>query len=279
MGEEYAYLGPAGTFTEIAALKYCADSQQLLPLKTINEVFIKVNEAVVKNGIIPMENSLEGSVNLSLDLLFREKEIQIIAEIVVPIEHYLYAYPGTKIEAITEILSHPQAIAQSYNFIVNKLPNAQITYTNSTAAAAEIIVESKSQAMIGSKRIAQLYNLELLAENIEDDRDNQTRFAVIAQAKPNLEFPIAKDYKTSVVFAPVENRVGVLVELLNEFSKRRINLTKIESRPTKKKFGEYLFYVDLAGHQNQKIIREALKEVQKKSGLFKILGSYRKYNS
>lgn len=273
----YGYLGPPGTFTEMAVLQYCRQNDEMIPFATIREVVQKIKSGDIDRGIIPLENSLEGSVNLSMDLLFKESALNIIGEIIIPIEHFLLAPAGTKLEDIKEIYSHPQAIAQSGDFIYRYLPEVKINYTESTAGAAEVVGGTENKAMIGSKRITQLYDLNVLAKNIEGDLDNYTRFIVIAGKKEEIEFPedLSNDsFKTSLICTPEVNRAGVLHEILGEFANRNIDLTRIESRPTKKRLGEYLFFIDLEGRQKHPDLQEALTGVEKKSGFFKILGSY-----
>ncbi len=280
---KYGYLGPQGTFSEMAVRKYCKREDETIPFDTIREIVKNVKNNEISSGIIPLENSLEGSVNLSMDLLFKESDIKIIAEVILPIEHYLLSPPGVRIKDIEEIFSHRQAIAQSGDYIYSHLPEVKITYTESTAAAAEFVVGSKKKAMIGSRRISELYNLDILAENVEGDLENYTRFVVIGDLKKESgefkeEIIESYDYKTSIICTPDVNRPGVLHEMLGEFANRGIDLTRIESRPTKKRLGEYLFFIDLEGHRKQPKLAKALDEVRKKSGLFKILGSYEQGN-
>lgn len=280
---KYGYLGPRGTFSEMAIRNYCEKKDETIPFDTIREIVENVENGEIVAGIIPLENSLEGSVNLSMDLLFKKSDIKITSEVILPIEHYLMAPSGVKLKDIKEIFSHRQAIAQSGDYIHNHLPGVKINYTESTAAAAEFIIGSKKKAMIGSRRINELYNFDILAENVEGDLENYTRFVVIRYLKETdnfyrQEFDRSYDYKTSIICTPEMNRPGVLHEMLGEFANRGIDLTRIESRPTKKRLGEYLFFIDLEGHRKQPKLAKALEEVRKKSGLFKILGSYEQGN-
>ncbi|MFW5788230.1 MAG: prephenate dehydratase, partial [Halanaerobiales bacterium] len=255
---------------------------KIIPYKTIREIVKKVHDGEIERGIIPLENSQEGSVNLSLDLLFKKSGIEIIDEVVIPIEQFLLAPPGVEIPDIKEIYSHPQALAQSGDFVHEKMSDADLHYTDSTASAAQKVLDNGVKAMIGSRRIADIYPLEILAENIEGEMKNHTRFIVITtenNAKKTKAYDPKEDYKTSLICAPEVNRPGVLHEILGEFANRNIDLTRIESRPTKQKLGEYLFYIDLAGHCGEEKMQEALDEVAKKCGLFKILGSYPCANS
>lgn len=271
------YLGPRGTFSEMAVLNYEKFCDKIIPYKTIREVVENVRQNNIERGIIPLENSQEGSVNISLDLLLDKSDLKIIDEVIIPIEHFLLAEPDTVLDDIEEIYSHPQALAQSGDFVYEHLPDVELKYTDSTASAAQKIRGRENSAMIGSRRISEIYPLEILAENIEGELKNQTRFVVLARecaAEDVNKYKPHKKYKTSIICAPEVNRPGVLHEILSAFAERNIDLTRIESRPTKKKLGEYLFYIDLAGHQEQCILKNALIEVKNKCGLFKILGSY-----
>ena len=275
--EKCGYLGPRGTFSEMAALKYCDLCDKIIPYKTIREVVENVRKGELEKGIIPLENSQEGSVKISLDLLFSNSGLTIINEVIIPIELYLLAPPGVSMADITDIYSHPQALGQSGDFVYKHLPEAELHYTESTASAAEKVLENGSKAMIGSRRISDIYPLQILAENVEGDLSNHTRFIVVslkARSEETGNYAPDLDFKTSIICAPEVNRPGVLYQILGEFAGRNIDLTRIESRPTKKKLGEYLFYIDLAGHLAEEKLTVALKQVRKKCGLFKILGSY-----
>lgn len=277
-GIKCGYLGPPGTFSQEAGLKSFAD-KDLIPLKSINQIVDYLKEDKINLGIIPVENSLEGSVNLSMDLLFKESCLQVIGEIIVPIRHFLLASPGIKISDIKRLYSHSQAIGQSNIFINKYLADAKIFFTESTALAAELIAGSNEKAMIGSKRVATIYNLEILAEDIQDYSSNYTRFLIIRNSDNTYihnNRRIDGEYKTSLVCTPTVNQAGVLHKILGEFSKEGINLTRIESRPTKKQLGEYLFYIDFDGHSSDPEVVRALAEIQKLCGVFKMIGSYLK---
>ncbi len=275
--ERYGYLGPEGTFSEMALIRYCNSEDKGVPLKTIREIVEGVKKGQICRGIIPLENSLEGAVNLSMDLLFREEEIKIIDEVILPVEQYLLAPAGLKINEIEEILSHRQAIAQIGDYISRNLPGVKITYTDSTAAAAELVSQSTNKAVVGSRRISDIYGLKILVGNISGEYENYTRFVVISNGREKtVEYKQDVDYKTSMICTPVINGPGVLYKILGEFANRGIDLTRIESRPTKKRLGEYMFYIDLAGHQSEPGLQEALKSVEERSGIFKVLGTYLK---
>ncbi len=275
---KYGYLGPSGTFCEMALLKFCRSEDEKAPLSTIEEIGERVNRNKIERGVLPLENSLEGSVNKTHNLLLELDNIQIVDEIVIPIIHNLLAVPGTKINQIKKVLSHPQAIKQSSKFIRNHLSEREIIYTDSTARAAEIVSENENYAMIGSRYSGKGNGLEILVHNIQDYSDNYTRFIVITNTDRNFSYSDDEyEYKTSLICTPEVNRPGVLHDMLAEFAGRSINLSRIESRPTKKKLGEYIFYIDIDGHRQDEQVRQALREVKSKSGYFKILGSYKKY--
>ncbi len=271
------YLGPPGTFSEEAALKYFKEGAELIPCNSFNQIFDKVQSGEVDRGIIPIENSLEGPVNLCMDLLFTNSFAVIINELIIPVRHYLIGLPGTKINNIKRLYSITQVIGQSNLFIKQNLPDVEINLTGSSAMAAKLI-DDHDKAMIGSARIRTLYNLEILAENVQDNSNNYTRFFIVGNkldiGKQMKEEE--KEYKTSVICAPEINESGALYNILGELAREKVNLTRIESRPTKRMLGEYLFYIDFEGHVDDPNIIKALQGVEKHSAFFKILGSYQK---
>ena len=273
MAKRIAYLGPPGTFTEEAALKY-DEKAQLIPFSTISAVATAVDTGIADEGVVAIENSLEGSVTETLDLLIHETRLLIRQEIVLPIEHHLLAKPGTKASEIKVIFSHPQALAQCRRFLERCFPQAQMMAALSTAAAVEQMMSSPSPTgAIGTKRAATLFGAEILARNIQDYSPNLTRFVVLAPADHP---PTGRD-KTSLCFSFAEDRPGLLFRVLQEFAQRNINLTKVESRPSKESLGRYIFLVDLEGHRQELLIVEVLEAVEAKTSLFKIFGSYPKY--
>lgn len=274
--EKYGYLGPKGTFSEDAAVKYCLNEEKLMPLRSFNEIFEKLQTGEITRGVIPIENSLEGAVKLCMDLLYSSSYAVVVDEIILPVRQYLMAPSGTELKDIKELYSISQVIGQSNSFINQYFPDVDIHYTTSTAQAAENIKGKKGKGIIGSKRISQLYGFDILAEEIQDMSNNYTRFFVIAN-KLDIkdEFPdMDKEYKTSIICAPEVNEAGILYSLLAEFKRENINLTRIESRPSKRQLGEYIFYIDFEGHQKNRHVRVALEGVEKKSIIFKVLGSY-----
>lgn len=269
------FLGPRGTFTEEALNKYpYSQGANLTPYPSIPEVIMAVAEGEVQEGIVPTENSLEGAVNISLDMLVHKVNLQIKYEVVLPVRHNLLVRPGTKLEDVEILYSHPQALAQCRGFITTKLSKAVSQSTSSTAEAAYLVAETEENwAAIGTRTAGELYGLELLDQGIQDLDDNYTRFLILAQ---NDHAPTGQD-KTSIAFAQWKDRPGGLYSIMEEFALRDINLTRIESRPSRKMLGEYIFFLDLEGHRKEDIVRDALERVQEKTTFFRILGSYPKY--
>jgi prephenate dehydratase len=270
-----AYLGPPGTNTEQAALKY--DSQgHLIPFPSVSAVASAVDTGIAVEGVVPIENSLEGSVNDTLDLLIHESRLLICRELVMDIENHLLVKSGTSAAGLRVIFSHPQALAQSRRFIERCYPKAQVVAALSTAAAVEEMMASKEPAAaIGNARAAELYGAQILARNIQDRSPNVTRFVVLAA---DDHAPTGRD-KTSLAFTFADDRPGLLYEVLGEFAEHSINLDKIESRPSKEALGRYVFLIDLEGHRRDKLIVEVLARVKTKTSFFKVMGSYPKYQA
>ncbi|MEM3736649.1 MAG: prephenate dehydratase [Candidatus Bathyarchaeia archaeon] len=265
------YLGPEGTFCEQAAKRYFAGKDvNLIGLDTIPEVFRAVESRSLDLGVVPAENSYEGSVNLTLDLLYRNN-VKMCGEIEEPIVHHLIVKPGTGLEEIKIILSHPQALAQCRNLIAQRFPTAKIREVESTAAAVMKLKSLKRAAAIGSEASARAYGMQIALREVGDVPKNITRFIVIGTA----DSPPTGNDKTSVIFA-TENIPGALYHALAPFAERRINLTKIESRPMKGKEWEYIFYMDFEGHRTEEKILGALEELRGICCFLKVLGSYPK---
>jgi chorismate mutase/prephenate dehydratase len=266
-----AFLGPAGTFSEQAAKKFFFNTPAtFLECPSIQDVFRAVSVGDADFGVAPVENSLEGSVNIVLDLLLNSS-LKVFGEIEERISHNLIVKPGTKIEEIKLIISHPQALAQCKNFIEENLREVKIKECNSTALAVKMAKKIKGAAAIGTELAAQIYGLEIAARGIEDWANNFTRFFVLSKIEAK---PTGND-KTSIIFS-VKHKPGALYQALEVFAKKQINLTKIESRPSRRKPWEYLFYCDFEGHKEKTPCNEALKELKKKCAFIKILGSYPK---
>ena len=273
MSRRLAFLGPRGTFSEEAALRYDPDAQ-LIPFVSISAVAAAVGSGMADEGVVPIENSLEGPVTETLDILISSSELSVRSEIVLPIEHLLLARAGAKASDIKVIASMPQALAQCRGFIERCFPKATLEAALSTAAAVEEMMGREDAAAIGNRRAAELYGAEVLAEGIQDRTTNLTRFVMLAHE----DHPPTGHDKTSLAFAfAVEDRPGLLVSALEEFSSRGINLSKIESRPSKERLGVYIFLADLDGHRTEQPLAESLERVREKSSFFRVLGSYPRY--
>lgn len=267
-----AYLGPTGTFTEQALLSQpdlAADD--LLPLPKFFDVLAATAEGETDMGFVAIENAIEGTVNITLDALAFDHELLIQREVVLDIHLNLMAQPGTKLSEITTVSSHPVANAQCRKFLHKEIPEVEVKAANSTAEAARMVTEDPTAAAIGPAIAAEQYGLELLARDIADHAGNQTRFVLVSPS--GVPAPSGHD-KTTVVLTQREDRPGSLVSILQEFSARNINLSKLSSRPVKTALGQYCFIVDLNGHIADDVIAEALRNVRAKYADVKFLGSY-----
>ncbi len=265
------FLGPRGSFTEEAAIKIFSDlGARLVSYNSIQDVFKAVEAGEIDYGVVPLENSLEGSVGETLDML-TYSNVKICGETELRISHCLIAKPGTKLEDIEIVLSHPMALAQCRSYISNKLKNVRIETRASTAEAVKEAVSRERVAAIGSALAAKLYGGEIIASGIEDNRENYTRFIAIG-FKP-LDKGV--ETKTSIIFT-VKNVPGALYKALEPFAVRGINLSKIESRPIKGRPWEYMFFVDFAGSIEDAKVVEALEDVKRVTTSMKILGSYKR---
>jgi len=269
MAARVAFQGERGAFGEMAALQYFPDAE-LVPLKTFQDVFDAAQEDDVDYAVVPVENSTEGSVNETYDLLL-QTEMGVIGEVYQRVRHCLIANRGSKIKFV---YSHPQALAQCRGYLQKHKLEAKPAYD--TAGAVKMVKEKKmtDSAAIASRRAAELYGMEIVEEGIEDMKNNYTRFLVLSTGKKPKAERDAK-YKTSMIFS-VKHVPGALFGILGEFAIRKINLTKIESRPTKDTPWEYNFYVDVEGNVRDEVIKEALKSIKSKTAYIKILGSYKK---
>ncbi len=259
-------LGPEGSFSEKAAKQWNGRAE----LRYYDDILDTV-DALLRNevdcSIVPIENSLEGSITLTLDLLM-EQELKIVGEVIVQVKHCLLS--KGKLSDLKILMSIPQALSQCKKYIKKNFKNIEVRSTLSTSHAAKLASESKQIAAIASRESARIYGLEILDEDIQDANENFTRFIVIGRTAP----PATGNDKTSIIVYLEKNRPGALYEILGEFANKGIDLTKIESRPTKKVLGDYLFYIDLKGHIEDRIIKDALEKVKNKVGMLKILGSY-----
>lgn len=270
------YLGPEGTFTHDAALIYTRDlACDLVEHKSIQELIYAVVEGKVCQGVVPIENAVEGTVNLTIDILVHEVDLNIVGEIVIPIYHCLMANKGVAMEDVTKVLSHSQALAQCRRFLDKHLQGVKGEVTESTAAAAVLVRDNQLPwAAIANRRTADIYGLNILKEGIHDHDGNSTRFLVI---DPREAQRTGHD-KTTLAFT-VDHRPGSLYHALKIFADMNINLTKIESRPMRTLLGQYLFLVDLEGHKDDTTIKIALDRLEEKCRFIKILGSYPRFYS
>ncbi|OIO39448.1 MAG: chorismate mutase [Candidatus Omnitrophica bacterium CG1_02_49_16] len=268
-----AYLGPESTFTHQAAQKKFGACVQYFPCTNISDVFAEVERQRSDYGVVPVENSTEGAVSYTLDM-FIESPLKICAELYLPINQNLLSNTAA-VKKINQIYSIPVALAQCRLWLESNLPGARLMPTASTADAARYVSEhsqfKNEIACIASASAAKAYRLRIVAPSIEDNANNTTRFIVIARTDAK---PTGHD-RTSIVFA-VKDRVGALHDILLHFQKANINLTKIESRPSKKKVWSYFFFVDFEGHARDPRINQALRNLEKHCTLFKVLGAYPK---
>ena len=265
-----AYFGPAGTYTEEAAILYDL-SAVLHPYNTIAAVGEAVSTSATDKGVVPIENSLEGSVTFTLDLLIRESGLSIYEEIVLPINHYLMAKEGTQEADIQVIFSHPQSLAQCREYLERRFPNAQqMASLSNSAAVSDMKETSTPAAAIAPRRAAELYNVKILEAEVQDAANNVTRFAVLAKQDHS---PTGDD-KTSVCFSFEKDEPGILYRSMSEFAVRNINLVKIESRPTRQSLGEYIFLIDCSGHREDPEVKAALESLGQMASMLKVLGSY-----
>jgi chorismate mutase/prephenate dehydratase len=261
-----AYLGPEATFTHLAAMKKFGSKVTYVAADSISDCFSLVEKDETDYGVVPVENSIEGAVTHTLDMLC-ETDLNICSQFILEVSHNLLSkYPRSKIKYV---YSNPQILAQCRLWLQTNLAKAELVEVSSSSRAALIALKQKYSACIASTLAARIYKLPIVAKSIEDSPHNITRFFVIGKS----EVSPTGDDKTSVVFS-IQDRVGALHDMLVPFKKYKINLTKIESRPSKKKAWDYYFFLDLAGHQKEPRIKKALEELNKKCKFLKILGSY-----
>lgn len=261
-----SYLGPPASFTHLASLSKFGSSVSYSPAESINEVFHEVSRERADYGVIPIENSIEGAVNHSLDM-FIDSDLKICSEILYKIEHNLMSHSSQ--DKIERIYSHPQVFGQCRKWLEIHMPRVELVETVSTTVAAGKAKKEKKAAALASKLAASMYDLPIIAEGVQDFAKNVTRFLVIAQqlTKPT------KNSKTSILVSTTD-KVGALYEMLLPFKMNKINMTKIESRPSKKKNWEYFFYIDFEGHLEQPKIKKLIQSIEKTAKFVKVLGSF-----
>ena len=261
-----AYLGPEGSFGHAASIKHFGSSTNYIPIQPQTDIFIEVESKRADYGVVAIENSIDGGIR-DTQYMFMESNLQICAEIMMPISHNLLS--NSPVEKIKKIYSHPQPFAQCRNWLRNNFKDAEQIAVSSTSEAAMYAAKEEGVAAIASKLAAKLYRLKILYEGIQDKSDNITRFLVIGKHYGGK----SNDDKTSVLFA-VKDKAGALCEVLDIFHKYNLNLSKIESRPSRTKAWEYVFFADIEGHIEDEAMKAALDEVEDKSTALKIFGSY-----
>lgn len=274
MAISLAHLGPVGTYSESAALAYGnwlekSDRQEfmLCPQPSIAAALGAVASKQADYSVVPVENSIEGTVNITLDTLWQQKQLKILRGLTIPIVHCLLSY-GNGLEAIKIVYSHPQALGQCQQWLSKNLPQVQLIPTNSTTEALKLLEENPDAAAISSQRAAEIYKVPMLALAINDRPDNCTRFLVIGDGTNNSGSYL------SLAFSLEKNVSGALVKPLQIFAERNINLSKIESRPTKRSLGEYIFFIELQGCLQETKIQEALQELERYTEELTIFGNY-----
>ncbi len=262
-----AFLGPLGTFSEEAANKQFGGLSAPVQCSSIDEVFRMVESGKVDYGVVPVENSTEGAIGRTLDLLM-QTNLKVCGEVELAIHHCLLSRAET-MKGLKRVYSHAQSLGQCHEWLNSNLPNVERISTGSNSQAAELASNDAESAAIASKRAGEIYHLQVLEERIEDDPKNTTRFLVIST---HDVAPSGKD-KTSLVMA-AKNAPGAMVELLAPLAKHQVSMTKFESRPSKMGMWEYMFFVDIEGHHEDAAVAKALAELQLKASLLKVLGSY-----
>ena len=276
MDVSLAYLGPTGTNSETAALaysnwlKYSRQQNSILcPYPSIALALQSVARGEVTEAVVPIENSLEGSVTIVLDALWQGSNLEVHQELVIPIFHGLLSY-ATSLTEIKTVYSHPQALAQCQKWLENSLPQAQLIPTKSTTEGIKLLADDFTAAAVSAPRAAEIYQVPLLEQDIKDSPDNCTRFWIVSRDRSHYGTHL------SFGFSLPQNAPGALVKALEIFAHREINLSKIESRPSKRSLGEYVFFIDLEGNSQDVQIEEALTELSQCTEVLKIFGNYNK---
>lgn len=280
--EKVGILGPRGTHSEEAAIRLneiLKSNRELVIFTEIFDVLSAVDAGEIDAGFVPVENSLEGSINITLDTLARSDSLIIAREFIWTVHNYLMAKIGVKNSDVKKIFSHSQPISQCRKFLTKNFPNAEIVITTSTARAAEIVTESSTNdgyAAICTKRAGQLNNLSMLADEIQDNAANRTRFFEVRRRK---DFDATRGDKVLIICQIKGSRAGALCEVLKEFAFRHVNMTRIESRPARTELGEYIFFFDLENTVDRRTLNDAIGGVMKKSIWLKDMGTFPVINS
>jgi len=265
-----AYLGPEGTHSHDAALRHYGETATLVPFSDLPATVEAVGAESVDQAIVPIENSTEGSVTVITDLLIARGAPPIVGEMVLQVRHHLIARPQTQLHDVERVVSIGQAAAQCRDFLRDRLPGAQVFPAVSTAAAVAACVHSDRLAAIGTEAAARLYGMEVIAADIQDNADNATRFVVLGRDRPAA----TGHDRTSLVFSLAADRPGGLLSALRPFAERGINLSRIESRPTKATLGNYWFLIDCEGHLDDAPVADAVDEVRRIAVELRVLGTY-----
>ncbi|MGD9714823.1 MAG: prephenate dehydratase [Thermomicrobiales bacterium] len=267
-----AFLGPRGTFSEDAAVQHAGEDAERMPFASFPAVTEAVETGLCDSAVLPIENSIEGSVAATLDILIHETPLKICAEVVVPVRHFLVTAPGASLSDIATVVSHPQGLGQCRKFLERCLPQAEQIAALSTAGAVEEVSRGAdlTKAAIGPGRAATLYGGQVLAHDIQDVHTNVTRFVVLSAADAS---PTGRD-KTSICFTIRKNVPGALFAVMKPFAREKIQLTKLESRPTKVWLWEYVFLTDFLAHREEPAVIRALEELSEVCDMVKIFGSY-----
>jgi chorismate mutase/prephenate dehydratase len=264
---DIAYLGPEGTFTQTAALKHFGHSVNTTAFSTIDQVFREVESNASHYGVVPIENSIEGVVNHTLDML-NHSSLVVCGEVELRIHHHLLSKDDT-LDELTQIYSHQQSLAQCRGWLDTYLIKAERIPVTSNGEAARIVSNKKHTAAIASDSAGELYGLNKLATNIEDEPDNTTRFLVIGRSM----YPKSGNDKTSLIFSAA-NKPGALYKMLGCFAKNSVSMTRIESRPSRREMWDYVFFVDIEGHAEDDSVKKALSELEDHAAMVRLLGSY-----
>ncbi|NOY67806.1 MAG: prephenate dehydratase [Gammaproteobacteria bacterium] len=262
-----AFLGPEGTFTQAAALKHFGHSVETVSLSAIDEVFREVESGAAHYGVVPVENSTEGVISHTLDM-FLQTDLKICGEVELRIHHHFLS-TEQEISAINKVYSHQQSLGQCRRWLDSHMPHAERIAVSSNAEAAKLAAAEKGCAAIASDTAAEIYKLDTLSVNIEDEPNNTTRFLIIGK---QLVDPSQSD-KTSLLIS-ADNKTGALQSLLAPLSEHEVSLTRIESRPSRRGMWDYVFFIDIEGHVNDPSVAKALADLEKETSLFKVLGSY-----
>lgn len=284
MREQIGYLGPKGTFTETAADALFPD-EKLVPHSTIPECMEAVRSGKLDYCVVPLENAIEGSVNLTMDYLFHERTLSIVGEVVVPIRQHFMVHPD-RVEDwmnVDKVYSHPQAISQTHHFLKNTLPDAETSFTNSTAAAAEWVKNhpEENAGAVGNSLAAQMYGLVTVRQDVHDYDNNHTRFVVLNRERVDFKSdnpPHIRDKTTLTVTLP-HDFSGALHQVLSAFAWRKLNMSKIESRPTKTGLGNYFFIIDVDMKMDDVLLPGVQRELEALGCHVSVVGSYPCYKA